>query len=115
MYKGISFIEGPWMRNYIQLNMKLRTKATDDFEKDFSKLMNNSVFGKCIENIRNCVDVKLVIGRKKASRPNLQRCTIFDENLVVIHMKRTKLVFDKPVSCGVSILDISKTLMYDFH
>ena len=46
------------MRNYIQLNMKLRTKATDDFEKDFSKLMNNSVFGKCIENIRNCVDVK---------------------------------------------------------
>lgn len=115
MYKGISFIEGPWMRNYIQLNMKLRTKATDDFEKDFSKLMNNSVFGKCIENIRNCVDVKLVIGRKKASRPNLQRCTIFDKNLVVIHMKRTKLVFDKPVYCGVSILDISKTLMCDFH
>ena len=72
-----------------------------------------------MENIRNRVDVRLVSSRKAAeklaARPNFKSLTIFDENLVAIHMKRTKLVFDKPVYCGMSILDISKTLMYDFH
>jgi hypothetical protein len=63
--------------------------------------------------------VKLVNNRKRAEKlavkPNFKRDTIFDENLIAIHMKRTELVFDKPVYCGMSILDISKTLMYDFH
>ena len=72
-----------------------------------------------MENIRNRVDVRLVNDRKAAEklagRPNFKHLTIFDENLVAIHMKQTKLVFDKPVYCGMSILDISKTLMYDFH
>ena len=91
----------------------------NDFEKDFFKLMNNSVFGKTMENIRNRVDVKLVSDRKKAeklsAKPNFKHCTIFDENLVAIQMTRTKLTFNKPVYCGMAILDLSKTLMYDFH
>ena len=81
--------------------------------------MNNSVFGKTMENIRNRVDIKLVndIGKAKklASKPNYRHCTIFDEKLVAIHMQKTKLVFNKPVYLGMSILDLSKTLMYDFH
>ena len=81
--------------------------------------MNNSVFGKTMENIRNRVDVKLVNNRKAAeklsTKPNFEHLTIFDENLVAIHMKRTKLTFNKPVFCGMAILDISKSLMYDFH
>ena len=81
--------------------------------------MNNSVFGKTMENIRNRVDVKLVNDKKRAeklsAKPNYKHCNIFSENLVAIHMKNTKLDFDKPVYLGMCILDLSKTLMYDFH
>ena len=81
--------------------------------------MNNSVFGKTLENIRNRVDIRLVatdkMAQKLATRPSYDRCTIFDENLIVIHMKNTKLYFSKPVSLGMSIVDLSKSLMYDFH
>ena len=119
IHRGIKFREEPWMRSYIELNTRLRTEAKNDFEKDFFKLMNNSVFGKTMENIRNRVDVKLVNNKKKAKKlsvkPNFRHCIIFDENLVAIHMKRTKLTFNKPVYCGMAILDLSKTLMYDFH
>ena len=119
IHRRLKFREEPWMRSYIELNTRLRTEAKNDFEKDFFKLMNNSVFGKTMENIRNRVDVKLVSDRKKAeklaAKPNFRHCTIFDENLIAIHMKKTKLKFDKPVYCGMAILDLSKTLMYDFH
>ena len=101
------------------MNTGLRTKATNDFEKDFFKLMNNSVFGKTMENIENRVDIKLVTDEKKAitlaAKPNYNSRTIFDENLIAIHMKRTKLVYNKPIYLGMCILDLSKTLMYDFH
>ena len=107
------------LKNYIALNTKLRTKAKNDFEKNFFKLMNNSVFGKTMENIRNRVDVKLVNNREKAeklsAKPNFKHCNIFCEDLVAIHMKKTKKVFNKPVYLGMCILDLSKTKMYDFH
>ena len=119
IHRGIKFREEPWMRSYIELNTSLRTKGINDFEKDFFKLMNNSVFGKTMENIRNRVDVKLVNNRgaaeKLSAKPNFEKATIFDEGLVAIHMKRTKLKFNKPVYCGMAILDLSKSLMYDFH
>ena len=50
-----------------------------------------------------------------AVKPNYDRCTIFDENLIAVHMKNTKLYFNKPVYLGMCILDLSKSLMYDFH
>ena len=107
------------MKKYIDLNTDLRAKANNEFEKDFFKLMNNSVFGKTMENIRNRVDVRLITSEKMAnklvSKPNFDRRTIFSENLVAVHMKKTKLVFNKPVYLGMCILDLSKTLMYDFH
>jgi len=72
-----------------------------------------------MENIENRVDVKLVTDEKKAlkltAKPNYDNRTIFDENLVAIHMKKTKIVHNKPAYLGMCILDISKTLMYDFH
>ena len=107
IHRGIKFREEPWMRSYIELNTDLRTKGKNDFEKDFFKLMNNSVFGKTMENIRNRVDVKLVNNRgaaeKLSAKPNFEHLTIFDENLVAVHMKRTKLTFNKPVYCGMAI------------
>ena len=127
IHRGIKFREEAWMRSYIELNTRLRANGKNDFEKDFFKLMNNSVFGKTMENIRNRVDVKLVNNRgaaeKLSAKPNFKHCTIFDENLVAIQMTRTKffqmtrtkLTFNKPVYCGMANLDLSKTLMYDFH
>ena len=119
IHRGIKFREEPWMKSYIELNTDLRTKGKNDFEKDFFKLMNNSVFSKTMENIRNRVDVRVVNHQNKAkkliSKPNLKHWTRFDENLIAVHLKRTKLVFNKPVYCGMAILDISKTLIYDFH
>ncbi|XP_065680704.1 uncharacterized protein LOC136094698 [Hydra vulgaris] len=119
IHRGIKFEESAWLSKYIELNTNLRTKATNDFEKDFFKLMNNSVFGKTMENIENRVDVKLVTKKeealKLASKPNYESRTIFDENLIAIHMKRTKLKYNKPIYLGMCILDLSKTLMYEFH
>ena len=123
IHRGIKFEESPWLKSYIDINTDLRTKAKNDFEKDFFKLMNNSVFGKSMENIRNRVDIKLVTDKKKArklaAKPNFNHCNIFSEDLVAIHMKKkkkkTELTFNKPVYLGMCILDLSKTLMYDFH
>ena len=71
--------------------------------------MNNSVFGKTLENIRNRVDIRLITSDKVAlkltAKPNYNRCTIFDENLIAIHMKKKKLYFNKPIYLGMSIVD----------
>ena len=117
--RGISFYQSSWMEPYIRKNTELRKCAANSFEKDFFKLMNNSVFGKTIENIRKRQNVHLVDNRKKAiklsNRPNFDRCTIFDKNLIAVHMKKTEVYFNKPVYVGQAILDLSKTLMFDFH
>ncbi|KAK3737411.1 hypothetical protein QZH41_000676 [Actinostola sp. cb2023] len=119
IHRGITFHESDWLKKYINLNTELRTAAKNDFEKDFFKLMNNSVFGKTMENIRNRQDIKLVTTEKQAakliSQPNYCRRTIFSEHLCAIHLIKTELVFNKPVYLGMAILDLSKALMYDFH
>ena len=119
IHRGITFTECAWLKPYIDLNTDLRAKAKNDFEKDFFKLMNNSVFGKTMENIRNRVDIRLVTresqAKKLTCKPNYQHHTIFSKNLAAVHMKKVSLKFNKPVYLGMSILDLSKTLMYDFH
>ena len=94
-------------------------QGKNNFEKDFFKLMNNSVFGKTMENIRNRVDIHLVTDEKQVSKfiskPNYQHRTIFCDNLAAIYMKETHLIFNKPVYLGMCILDLSKTLMYEFY
>ena len=119
VHKGISFNQSPWMEPYIRKNTELRKCASNSFERDFFKLMNNSVFGKTIENIRKRQNIILVDDRDKAlklsSRPNFDRSTIFDPNLIAVHMKKTEVYFNKPIYVGQAILDLSKTLMFDFH
>ena len=119
VHRAISFEQSPWMEPYIRKNTELRKTADNSFEKDFFKLMNNSVFGKTIENIRKRQNILLVNNRKTAlnlsKKPNFERATIFDKNLIAVHMQKTKIYFNKPVYVGQAILDLSKTLMYDFH
>ena len=119
VHRAISFEQFPWMEPYIRKNTELRKATDNSFEKDFFKLMNNSVFGKTIENIRKRQNIFLVDNRKTAlnlsKRPNFERVTIFDKNLIAAHMKKTEIYFNKPVYVGQAILDLSKTLMFDFH
>ena len=93
IHRGIKFEESQWLEKYIARNTELRTVATNEFEKDFFQLMNNSVFGKTMENIRNRVDIKLMNDKKQAEelspKPNFNHCNIFSKDLVAIHMKKT--------------------------
>ena len=107
------------MKPYIDFNTKLRMLSKNDFEKDFFKLMNNSVFGKTMEDIRKRTVIKLVTSPKQAAelinKPNYINRTTFSTNLAAIHMGKTSIYMNKPKYLGMTILDISKTLMYDFY
>ena len=107
IHRGIKFKESAWLEEYINLNTKLRIEAKqsgNNFEIDFFKLMNNSVCGKTLENIRNMVDIRLIssdkVAQKLSAMSNYDRCTIFNENIIAVHMKKTKLYFNKPVYLG---------------
>ena len=119
VHRVLEFNQSPWLKQYIQFNTLKRPQAKNSFEKDFFKLMNNSVFGKTMENIRKRVDVRLVTDEKKllkmASKPTYVSSKIFNENLVAVHKIKETLTLNRPAYVGMCILDLSKTLMYDFH
>ena len=100
------------------MNTELRKAAKNDFEEDLFKLMNNSVFGKTMENIRKHRDIKLVATDKKRSKlvsePNYHTINLISEDLLIIKMKKTKVKMNKPIYLGLSILEIGKILMYEF-
>ena len=100
------------------MNTELRKLARNDFEKNLFKLMNNSVFGKTMENIRKHRNIKLVTTDKKRSKlvsePNYYTINLISEDLSIIEMKKAKVKMSKPIYLGLSILEISKILMYEF-
>ena len=100
------------------MNAELRKKASDDFEKDFLKLMNNAVFDKTMENVRKHRDIKLVKTdykrNKLVSEPNYHTMKLISENLSIIEMKKVKVKMNKPIYLGLPILEISKIIMYEF-
>ena len=118
IHRVIEFNQKAWLKPYIAMNTELRKLAKNDFEKDLFKLMNNSVFGKTMENIRKHRDIKLVTTDKKrcklVSEPNYHTINLISENLSIIEMKKTKIKMSKPIYLGLSILEISKILMYEF-
>ena len=118
VHRVIQFNQEAWLKPYIDMNTELRKKAKNYFEKDFVKLMNNAVFGKTMENMRKHRDIKLVTTDKRRNQlvaePNYHTTKWFSENLLAIEMKKTKVKMNKPIYLGLSILEISKTLMYEF-
>ena len=118
IYRVIEFNQEAWLKPHNDMNTELRKLAKNDFEKDLFKLMNNSVFGKKMENIRKHRDIKLVTTDKKGSKlvsePNYHTINLISKDLSILEMKKTKIKMNKPIYLGSSILEISKTLMYEF-
>ena len=114
----ISFTESRYLKTYIDKNTEYRKNGKTDFEKNLYKLLNNSLFGKTMENVRNRINFMLVNDKLKhkklISKPNYQDTMIFDENLCGVLLGKNEVKADKPIYCGFSILDLSKYLMYDF-
>ena len=111
IHRAIEFDQSPWLKIYIDFNTQLRTAATNDFEKDFFKLMNNSVFGKTMENIRKHRNIVLVTTEEKylctVMKPDFKSGVLFGENLIGCEMGKIYL--------GQAILDLKKIVMYEFH
>ena len=120
VHRVIEFDQEAWLKEYIDVNTELRKKATNDFEKDFFKLMNNAVFGKTMENVRKHRDIKLVKTDKKrnklVSEPNFHTMKLIDNNLAIIEMRKVKVKMNKPIYLGLSIRmsSLSKITMYEF-
>ena len=115
----IKYNQPNWFKPYIDKNTELRKQAKNDFEKDLFKLMNNSVFGKLVENVRKQRDTKLVVTEQRRKKlvfqPNYASCTTFSDYLMAIEMRKTHVLMDKLILVGQAILDKSKELMYEFY
>ena len=119
IHRVIQFKQSAWMKEYIDFNTRLRMVAKNDFKKDFYKLMNNSVFRKMMENIRKHRDIKLVNNKedylKQVMKPNFKGGVLMGADLMSCKMGKVKVKMNKPVYLGQAILDLSKTIMYEFH
>jgi len=116
VHRVITFKQAKWMEPYILFNTQMRTKAKNDFEKDFYKLMNNSVFGKTMENVRKYKNIKLIHpdNISKHWSPLLHYWEQISDSMVILHYYKDRVTMNKPVYVGAKILDLSKLLMYDF-
>ena len=119
VHRILKFKQSDWLKKYIEFNTDKRKNAANSFEKDFLKLMNNSTFGKTMENLRKIINVRLVNNtgdyKKYVSKPSFVSQKIFSENVFAIHEIKPVLTLNKPIYVGFSILDLSKLLMYEFH
>ena len=100
------------------MNVKLRQQTKNNFGKNFFKLMSNEVSGKTMENVRKHRNIKLITTESRrnylVSEPNYHTTKYFTENLLAIEMKKTQILSNNPVYLGLSILDLIKTIMYEF-
>jgi hypothetical protein len=119
VHRVLSFDQSPFLKSFIDFNTDKRSMTKVDYEKDLFKLMNNSVFGKTMENVEKRRTVKLVTDEEKllklASKPHFKSVSIYNEGLCAVEMAKEKINQDKPMIVGMCILELSKTLMYNFH
>ena len=119
IHRVLAFKQSPWLKTYIDFSTQMRANSSSTFAKDVYMFMNNSVFGKTQENLRNRVNVEVVTKRdvalKRACRPSFKRSMTIQSDLVVMQNAVSNLELNKPVYIGFSILDLSKLRMYKFH
>ena len=119
IHKVLKLEEPDWMKIHINFNTEKRKNAANSFEKNFCKLMINSVYDKTIENLRKRISVKMVNNEedylKHISKPTFISRKIFHKNYAAIHEIKPVLTLNKPIYVGFSVLELSKWLMYDFH
>ena len=119
IHRVLKFKQSDWMKKYIDFNTEKRKNASNDFEKDFFKLMINSFYGKTMENLRKRINVRLVNNAedllKYTSKPTYITHKIFGKNYSAIHETKPVLMLNKPIHAGFTVLDLSKWGMYDFH
>ena len=118
VHKVRKFKQEAWLKPYVDMNTDPRKKAKNEFEKDFFKLMNNTVFGKTMKNVRNHRDIKLVTTDKRrsilASEPNYHSSKRISKDLMIMEIRKVEVKMNKLIYLGQAVLDISKTLMYEF-
>ena len=118
VHRVAEFTQEDWLKPYIDMNTKLRKNAKNDLEKDFFKLMKNLVFGKTMDNVRNHRDIRVVTSDKRrsilASEPNYHSSKYISKDLMIMEIRKVEVKMNKPICLGQAILDISKTLMYEF-
>ncbi|CAH1099545.1 unnamed protein product [Psylliodes chrysocephalus] len=124
IHRILEFSQSAWLKKYIDLNTNLRNKAKNDFEMELFKLLVNAIFGKALENVqkRKCIHLsshwentcRSLGARSLIAKPQFKTCSVFNENLVAIHLGNVKVYYDKPIYIGFSVLDISKTIIYEF-
>ena len=115
----LKFKQSDWLKKIVDFNTDKRKNANNNFEKDFFKLMINSVFGTAMENLRKRICVERINNAKDhakcMSRPSFVSQKIFSKNFVAAHRTKPVSTLNKPISVGFSILELSKSLMYKFH
>ena len=118
VHNVVEFQQKPWLKTYIDFNTDKRKEAKNEFEKDFFKLMNNAVFGKTMENVKNRIQLHLTTQEDNAikwfSKINFKNSKSID-NLHLIEMYKQEIIYDKPIYVGTSVLDLSKLHMMKFH
>ena len=118
VYRVLKFNQRAWLKPYIDLTSKLRQKAKYNFEKDFFKLINIADFEKTMENVRKYRNIKLVTTERRrnvlVSEPNFHATRFLAENVLAIEMRKTRKLRNKPAYLGLSILDLNKTVKYEF-
>ena len=116
VHRIIKFKQKTCLKQYIDMNPDLRKNAKNDFEKDFFKLRNNAVFGKTMKNLRKHRDIKLIesIRNCLVSEPNYYTTIFFPKICQLQKWKKTEILLNKPICLGLSILELSKILIYEF-
>lgn len=122
IHRALQFNQSNWLQVFVDFNTARRTSATNDFERNLYKLLVNAIFGKSIQNQRKEKDIRAVTvwdsrygAEACIASPDFHSIAEINENHAIIQKKRTEIEIRRPIYIGAAILDISKTLMYDFH
>ncbi len=119
IHRVLSFDQTPWLAKYIKKNTEMRTKASNEFEKDFFKLMNNAFFGKTMENVRARRNIDIINNdpqrlNRYTAKPTYKSYMEISDDIVAVERIKATVMLNKPIYLGLCVLDLSKVLMYDF-